>query len=124
MLESSKRSLHHCGPFASSVTNWDIKALLLAALKHRDHEGRWAGSLSNRPDIYEHQIGTGDELIIIASDGLWDVVNSQEAMPLARSHLRREGNSVESCAEMLVGFCGPLFAKQLCPIAADAPYGS
>lgn len=84
----------------------NFKALLLAALKHRDNKGRCAGPLSNRPEIREHQIGTGDELVIIASDGLWDVLNSQDAMLLARGHLRREGNTTESCAEMLVKFYG------------------
>jgi len=58
--------------------------------------------LSNIPELTEHLIQDTDELVILASDGLWDKVDSQQAVALARSHLKHQGTTAESCAKMLV----------------------
>lgn len=48
-----------------------------------------------------HELSAEDEFIILACDGLWDVVTSQRAVELARSQLR-VSNSPESAAQSLI----------------------
>ena len=36
------------------------------------------------PEFKSHEIGSDDEFLIIASDGLWDVVSTTEAVSIAR----------------------------------------
>lgn len=43
-----------------------------------------------------------DEFLVLACDGLWDVMSSQRCMELARTHLR-DNNDPQLCAEHLVG---------------------
>ena len=42
-----------------------------------------------------------DEFLVLACDGLWDVMSSQRCMELARTHLR-DNNDPQLCAEHLV----------------------
>jgi len=54
------------------------------------------------PDVFELTLQSGkDEVLIVATDGLWDVVSSQDAVSLARAELRRGGNA-EGAAEKLI----------------------
>ncbi len=43
--------------------------------------------VSHIPDSYCHQLGQDDEFIIIACDGLWDVLQNHEAVNFVRDHL-------------------------------------
>eukprot|EP00747_Dinoflagellata_sp_TGD_P169331 gnl/TRDRNA2_/TRDRNA2_198076_c0_seq1.p1 gnl/TRDRNA2_/TRDRNA2_198076_c0~~gnl/TRDRNA2_/TRDRNA2_198076_c0_seq1.p1 ORF type:complete len:284 (+),score=36.99 gnl/TRDRNA2_/TRDRNA2_198076_c0_seq1:86-937(+) len=69
--------------------------------------------VSNVPDITSTDLSSKDQFIILACDGLWDVVNDQQAVDLVsqslrelgpfRAQLQREGRSVaEIIARMLV----------------------
>jgi protein phosphatase 1A len=53
-----------------------------------------------RPDVLELPRQPEDELLVVATDGLWDVMSSQEATTLARNNLRR-GASPQATAEKL-----------------------
>ena len=43
-----------------------------------------------------------DEFVVVASDGLWDVMDSQDAVTLARNDLRK-GHHPQQVAERLAG---------------------
>ena len=55
------------------------------------------------PDVLEMALRAGeDEFLVVATDGLWDVMSSQEAVTLARNDLRR-GRHPGEVAERLAG---------------------
>jgi hypothetical protein len=68
-----------------------------------------------QPDVTELALGEGDEFLVVASDGLWDVLDSQEVVKLARRDLQRgqtpqartkaNGGGRTGCECRLV--CGP-----------------
>lgn len=57
--------------------------------------------LSSEPDISKFYITSEDEFIIIASDGLWDIMSSELAVQLVRNVLR-SSNNVEQAVDQLV----------------------
>lgn len=67
-------------------------------------EGCCAGPLSNAPQLHEHALNNCDELLILASDGLWDSINSQSVVRWARRDLAQNGASLNTAAELLVNF--------------------
>lgn len=51
---------------------------------------KFTGSpVTSQPDVTELALHDGDEFVIVASDGLWDVMDSQEVVKLARRDLQR-----------------------------------
>ena len=66
----------------------------------------WHGTLIATPALRRHSLSEEDELLIVASDGLWDVVSGLEAVQLVRAHIRQtghaQGQSRDETAEMLV----------------------
>lgn len=44
------------------------------------------------PDVYNHRLYNTDEFIIVACDGLWDVLRNEEAVNFVRDH--RENNHI------------------------------
>jgi protein phosphatase PTC2/3 len=63
------------------------------------------------PEIKTHTLTHEDEFMVVACDGLWDVVSSARVVELARLHLQQK-NDPDSCARYLVST--PLAASQLC----------
>jgi len=62
--------------------------------------------VSAEPEITIHEVDwDGDELVIIASDGIWDVVTDKDAVRLVQRCLR-EGQSEEEAAKRLVKLAG------------------
>ena len=53
------------------------------------------------PDVLEMSLSPEDEFVIVATDGLWDVVNSKEGCEFVRKDLKK-GQSPEQAAERLV----------------------
>ncbi|CAM8935080.1 unnamed protein product [Rhodiola kirilowii] len=49
------------------------------------------------PDIYQVSLGTDAEFILLASDGLWDYMNSLEAVNLVRNQLQKHGDVQLAC---------------------------
>ena len=58
--------------------------------------------LISAPQLHQYPLQSGDELLILASDGLWDKVDSKAAVREARRHLALEGTTPASCAQVLV----------------------
>lgn len=44
--------------------------------------------ISNIPDIYDNLLENNDEFLIIACDGLWDVLQNHEAVNFVRDHIK------------------------------------
>lgn len=57
--------------------------------------------LSASPEITKVKLHAEDEFVIVACDGLWDVMDSAEAIRFARAHLSRY-NCVDTASEFLV----------------------
>ncbi|GLJ36224.1 hypothetical protein SUGI_0727150 [Cryptomeria japonica] len=49
------------------------------------------------PDIYDAQLGPDTEFILLASDGLWDCMNSVDAVRFVRNQLRQHGDVQSAC---------------------------
>ena len=64
--------------------------------RHAELGGRGAD-----PEVHTHALQAEDEFLVVACDGLWDVLSSQRCVELARAHLR-ENNSPQLCAQHLV----------------------
>lgn len=62
------------------------------------------------PEIHSHTLITEDEFMVVACDGLWDMLSSQRCIEIARQHLR-DHNDPQSCAQLLV--C-PVSFGQIC----------
>lgn len=71
-------------------------------------EGRWSQKFVSRikfsgdlvtvtPDIFQVPLGSDAEFIILASDGLWDYMNSSEAVNFVRNQLRQHGDVQLAC---------------------------
>ncbi|KAK9823944.1 hypothetical protein WJX72_006570 [[Myrmecia] bisecta] len=54
------------------------------------------------PDVTEMTLSEDDEFVILATDGLWDVMESREAVSLARAEFKR-GRDAQFVAEQLAG---------------------
>lgn len=54
------------------------------------------------PDIYKRQILQTDEFMILASDGLWDVITSEQASQFVRNHLANNKLSLTQISKKLV----------------------
>jgi serine/threonine protein phosphatase PrpC len=48
-----------------------------------------AGALSAEPDVTIRQVAEFDSFLLLASDGLWDVINSQSAVGIALEQLQK-----------------------------------
>ncbi|XP_039120309.1 probable protein phosphatase 2C 5 [Dioscorea cayenensis subsp. rotundata] len=73
--------------------------------------GKWSQKFASRikfkgdlvtssPDIYQVELGTDAEFILLASDGLWDYMKSSEAVSFVRNQLREHGD-VQRATEAL-----------------------
>ena len=60
------------------------------------------GPLISTPNLSQHSLEPADELLILGSDGLWDVVTSQAAVSYARRHLLQPGANPDTCSAALV----------------------
>lgn len=56
--------------------------------------------LISTPEIYTRRLLTFDQILILASDGVWEFISNQEAVGIV-GELRRTGKS-ENCCEMIV----------------------
>ncbi|KAI9117176.1 hypothetical protein K1719_011342 [Acacia pycnantha] len=70
----------------------------LEGLKEMSERG---GPLSAEPELKLTTLTQEDEFLIIASDGIWDVFSSQNAVDFARRRLREHNDVKRSCKEMV-----------------------
>lgn len=61
------------------------------------------GPLTAEPDVKSYELDDEDEFLIMACDGLWDVVSSQQAVTYAASRLRQDNNPAR-CAQDMVQY--------------------
>ena len=57
--------------------------------------------LSGVPDVASQLIEPSDEFAILASDGLWDVISSQEAVAIARAELQAYDDATMACEKLV-----------------------
>lgn len=92
---------------ATYVTRQKKKEMLQKGVE----EGRWSEKFISRiqfngdlviasPDIYQVVLGSDAEFIMLASDGLWDYMNSSDAIEFVRNQLRQHGD-VQLASEAL-----------------------
>jgi len=67
-----------------------------------EDETSFLGPLTSTPDVVTHRVTADDEFLLVACDGLWDVLPTARAVELARQHLKRENGDPSRAAEALV----------------------
>ncbi|KAL4514292.1 hypothetical protein Ndes2526B_g04035 [Nannochloris sp. 'desiccata'] len=65
------------------------------------------------PDITDLELREGDEFLVIACDGIWDVMSNQEAVDFTRKRIR-QGQSLKSICEQMCDFCLAPDLKGMC----------
>eukprot|EP00884_Botryococcus_braunii_P018575 jgi/Botrbrau1/5400/Bobra.182_1s0004.1 len=81
---------------ARALGNFSVEGM-----KTRSADGQFSGPLTAVPEIKTHTLTHEDEFMVVACDGLWDVVSSARVVELARLHLQQK-NDPDSCARYLV----------------------
>lgn len=61
-------------------------------------------AVTANPDITEHIISEGDEFLVLACDGIWDCMTSQEVITFVREHIAL-GDSLKIVCEKLMENC-------------------
>ncbi|KAG8390426.1 hypothetical protein BUALT_Bualt01G0082100 [Buddleja alternifolia] len=102
-----------CGDISVSRAFGDMrfKTKKNEMLKKGVEEGRWTEKFVSRikfngdlvtasPDVFQVALGSDAEFILLASDGLWDYMNSSDAVNFVRNHLRQHGD-VQMASEAL-----------------------
>ena len=66
----------------------------------------WRGPLIATPELTSHIIAEEDELLVVASKGLWNVMSNEEAVQTAREHMIKHAvdadGTRDACAKKLV----------------------
>ncbi|KAM5557706.1 hypothetical protein ABKV19_024853 [Rosa sericea] len=99
-----------CGDIAVSRAFGDMrfKTKKNEMLKKGVEEGRWTEKFVSRvqfsgdlvtasPDVYQASLGADSEFLVLASDGLWDYINSSDAVSFVRNQLRQHGDVQLAC---------------------------
>ncbi|XP_017973977.1 PREDICTED: protein phosphatase 2C 57 [Theobroma cacao] len=99
-----------CGDIAVSRAFGDtrFKTKKNEMLKKGVEERRWSEKFISRivfngdlviasPDTFKVALGSDAEFILLASDGLWDYINSSDAVAFVRNQLREHGNVQVAC---------------------------
>ncbi|KAK6121814.1 hypothetical protein DH2020_044427 [Rehmannia glutinosa] len=102
-----------CGDISVSRAFGDIrfKTKKNEMVKKGVKEGRWSEKFASRvqlkgdlvtasPDVLQVVLGSDAEFIVLASDGLWDYINSSDAVNFIRNHLRQNGD-IQMASEAL-----------------------
>nr|CCA25284.1 calcium/calmodulindependent protein kinase kinase pu [Albugo laibachii Nc14] len=94
-----KRRIEASGGF---VHNGRLDGILAISRGFGDLAHKQDGHLISDPDVIEHVISVQDELLLLASDGLFDVLNSQQAVNLIRRKLRHHGDVQLAAHELIL----------------------
>ncbi|KAL7003634.1 Serine/threonine-protein phosphatase PP2A catalytic subunit [Sarracenia purpurea var. burkii] len=99
-----------CGDISVSRAFGDMrfKTKKNEMLERGVEEGRWQQKFISRiqfigdlvtatPDIFQATLGSDVEFILLASDGLWDYINSSDAVNFVRNQLRQHGDVQLAC---------------------------
>jgi serine/threonine protein kinase/serine/threonine protein phosphatase PrpC/CRP-like cAMP-binding protein len=82
--------------------NGDEFLELIGSTKEDEASKLQSGPLICTPDIKRHMIESEDEFLILASDGIWDVLTSQQAVLFVRRFLAMNGGDIDAAASALV----------------------
>jgi protein phosphatase PTC1 len=91
-LESERQRLVECGAF---VARNRVNAVLAVSRALGDHALK--KFVISEPNFWEGELGPTDSFLLIACDGLWDVVQDQEAIDLVTNNV-----SAKEMADTLV----------------------
>mmetsp|Transcript_34333 Transcript_34333/g.80338 ORF Transcript_34333/g.80338 Transcript_34333/m.80338 type:complete len:413 (-) Transcript_34333:317-1555(-) len=122
----------------ASVVNRRVNGMLAVARALGDHylkePCRSGNAVSNQPDVSMERLGKLDEFLIIACDGLWDVMSDQDAVDLVKQSLAAaakagmlRGEAAEAAARTCVmealqrGTTDNVTCSVIVPTIADAP---
>ena len=83
-------------------TNGDEFLQLISSTEEKDAGKLQEGPLICTPDLCRRTIDKEDEFLVIASDGVWDVMTSQESVLYVRRYLALNGGDVDKCAKAIV----------------------
>ncbi|KGN57653.1 protein phosphatase 2C 57 isoform X2 [Cucumis sativus] len=99
-----------CGDISVSRAFGDIrfKTKKSEMLQKGVEEGRWSEKFISRvqfngdlvtasPEIFQVTLGSNAEFVLMASDGLWDYMNSSDAVMFVRNELRQHGDVQLAC---------------------------
>lgn len=107
-LESERQRIQNAGGF---VAEGRVNGSLALSRAIGDFEFKTSTQLDAKdqvisayPDIKTEQLREGDEFLIIACDGIWDVLSSQECVDLVRDGLQR-GDSLTAICNGLCDTC-------------------
>eukprot|EP00826_Nyctotherus_ovalis_P023459 TRINITY_DN1801_c0_g2_i22.p1 TRINITY_DN1801_c0_g2~~TRINITY_DN1801_c0_g2_i22.p1 ORF type:complete len:102 (+),score=34.65 TRINITY_DN1801_c0_g2_i22:73-378(+) len=64
-----------------------------------DSDGVKAGIIST-PDVQEIELGVADRIVVVASDGVWEVMSDQEVMEIVKNYYG-ERNAQAACEELV-----------------------
>lgn len=121
-----------CGDISVSRSFGDMRfknkknEMLIKGVK----EGQWTEKFASRiqfkgdlvtahPDIFQAALGPDAEFVLLASDGLWDYMNSSESVTFVRNHLRQHGD-VQMASEALAQMALSRYSQDnICIVIAD-----
>lgn len=84
------------------VHNGRLDGILAISRGFGDLAHKQDGHLIVTPDVYEHPVTEDDEFLLLASDGLFDVISSQQAVNFIRRKLRMHGDVQLAAQEMVL----------------------
>lgn len=94
--EAERKRIEDAGGF---VLRGRVLGMLAVARSFGDHTLK--PFVPAKPDVQAEKLGPDDEFVILACDGLWDVVTDLEAVNLVHQWMR-EGKDKQSVAEALL----------------------
>merc|ERR1711988_495660 len=82
--ETEQRRIESKGGTVFHLGRWRVEGVLAVTRAIGDKDLKKC--VTAHPDVYDIELTDQDELLILASDGLWDVMTNQEAVDLAMGH--------------------------------------
>mmetsp|Transcript_22130 Transcript_22130/g.89627 ORF Transcript_22130/g.89627 Transcript_22130/m.89627 type:complete len:641 (-) Transcript_22130:168-2090(-) len=75
-----------CATYQGDLKQWRVNGEIAVTRSIGDR--RLKPALSPIPDVHKHTITDADEFLILATDGLWDVMTSEEAVHLVKTTVK------------------------------------
>lgn len=60
------------------------------------------GCIISEPEIVEESLQPGDQFLILASDGIWDVINNQEAVTIVQDLFKLDLKPIEAAGKLVL----------------------
>jgi len=79
--EQEQRRIESKGGTVFHLGRWRVEGVLAVTRAIGDKDLKKC--VTAHPDVYEFDLSSEDELVVLASDGLWDVISNQEAVDIA-----------------------------------------